>query len=112
MHSLKNSTAGGETTFLDGFLAAEILKDQDPAAFEILTKVPVTFHYNRGNHHYHFRHKTISLDGENEYLNINYSPQFQVFFFLEFFLFNFLYSSILIFNSNFSIQLLIGCIEY
>lgn len=41
---------GGESTFIDGFLAAEELRRRDPAAFMTLTRVPATFqkvHYDR-----------------------------------------------------------------
>jgi gamma-butyrobetaine dioxygenase len=41
---------GGESTFLDGFLAAEELRRRDPDAFAVLTRVPATFqkvHYAR-----------------------------------------------------------------
>jgi len=77
LHSLKNSCTGGETLFMDGFKAAEILRETDYKAFEILAKVPVTFHYRNGDHHYHLRHPTIKIDLENEFMGIYFSPQFQ-----------------------------------
>jgi len=77
LHSLKNSVKGGETLFMDGFKAADIMKQDHPEEFEVLTKVPVTFHYKIGDNHRHFRHPTISLDGQNEFQAIYYSPQFQ-----------------------------------
>jgi alpha-ketoglutarate-dependent taurine dioxygenase len=43
---------GGESTFVDGFFAAEELRRRDPAAFATLTRVPATFqkvHYDRAS---------------------------------------------------------------
>jgi len=62
---------------MDGFKAADVMRREHPEAFEVLTKVPVTFHYQNEENHRHFRHPTISLDFENEYSAIYYSPQFQ-----------------------------------
>jgi len=36
---------GGDSTFTDGFRAAAVLREQDPAAFTCLTTTPVTFAY-------------------------------------------------------------------
>jgi len=41
---------GGESTFVDGFYAAEVLRKRNPEAFRTLTRLPATFekiHYNR-----------------------------------------------------------------
>ncbi len=35
---------GGFSTLADGFRAAEILRESDPAAFEALCQIPTTFH--------------------------------------------------------------------
>jgi alpha-ketoglutarate-dependent taurine dioxygenase len=45
-----DDVGGGESTFVDGFYAAEVLRRRDPAAFDVLTRVPATFekvHYDR-----------------------------------------------------------------
>jgi gamma-butyrobetaine dioxygenase len=36
---------GGDSGLVDGFNAAALLRAADPAAFEILTRTPVTFAY-------------------------------------------------------------------
>jgi alpha-ketoglutarate-dependent taurine dioxygenase len=45
-----DGVVGGESTFIDGFYAAELLRQRDPAAFAVLATVPATFqkvHYAR-----------------------------------------------------------------
>lgn len=45
LHCLTNAAAGGESGLVDGFRAAAALREQDPDAFELLTRTPVTFRY-------------------------------------------------------------------
>jgi len=45
LHCLTNAASGGESGLLDGFRAAAQLRAEDPAAFECLTRTPVTFAY-------------------------------------------------------------------
>ena len=40
LHCIVNETAGGENILVDGFRIAEILRDEHPADYEILTTVP------------------------------------------------------------------------
>lgn len=45
-----SNVIGGESTFIDGFYAAEVLRKRNPEAFRNLTRLPATFekiHYNR-----------------------------------------------------------------
>jgi len=78
LHSLVNTVSGGNTLFMDGYKAVEILKETDPRAYEVLCKVPVTFHYVRNNRHMHFRRPTINPNSLNEYIDLYYAPNFQV----------------------------------
>jgi gamma-butyrobetaine dioxygenase len=51
LHCLVNSTEGGDSGLVDGFLAAALLREQDPAAFEVLARTPVPFVFaDRGTH--------------------------------------------------------------
>jgi gamma-butyrobetaine dioxygenase len=43
LHCLATAVDGGDCGLIDGFLAAAQLRAEDPAAFEILTRTPVTF---------------------------------------------------------------------
>ena len=45
LHCLVNSTDGGDSGLVDGFKAAALLREEDPAAFEILTRTPVPFSF-------------------------------------------------------------------
>ena len=45
LHCLANSTEGGDSGLVDGFAAAALLREEDPAAFEVLTRTPVPFRF-------------------------------------------------------------------
>ena len=80
LHSLKNNVKGGESYYVDSFHAAEILRQEDPEAFQILCSYPVTFHYRNANRHYHWTRPTIVLNrfsADNRIDHVNYSPPFQ-----------------------------------
>jgi gamma-butyrobetaine dioxygenase len=65
---------------MDSFRAAELLREEDPEAFEILCSYPVTFHYRNAGRHYHFTRSTIILDrysSDRRLDHVNYSPPFQ-----------------------------------
>ena len=46
LHCLATAVEGGDSGLVDGFMAAARLRAKDPAAFEILTRTPVTFAYS------------------------------------------------------------------
>ncbi len=80
LHSLRNDVKGGASYYADSFRAAEILRQNDPEAFQILCSYPVTFHYRNINRHYHFTRSTIVLNKfslDNRIDHVNYSPPFQ-----------------------------------
>ncbi|MFF5210734.1 phosphonate degradation HD-domain oxygenase [Streptosporangium sp. NPDC000396] len=45
LHCLSNAVDGGESGLVDGFHAASLLRAENPGAFELLTRTPVTFRY-------------------------------------------------------------------
>ncbi|RAJ44145.1 gamma-butyrobetaine dioxygenase [Kitasatospora sp. SolWspMP-SS2h] len=45
LHCLRNDAEGGDSGLVDGFRAAALLRDEDPAAFALLTRTPVPFRY-------------------------------------------------------------------
>lgn len=45
LHCLANAVDGGESGLVDGFHAAALLRADDPEAFDILTRTPVTFRF-------------------------------------------------------------------
>lgn len=54
-HCLKHDGTGGRTLLVDGFHAAEKLRQQSPKNFELLTNVPIRHEYieNSDNHRNH-----------------------------------------------------------
>ncbi|KAI5949369.1 hypothetical protein KGF54_005604 [Candida jiufengensis] len=83
LHAIQNSTLGGENIFCDSFLAAEYVRQKDPKAYEALTKIPITYHYDNNNEYYYYKRPLVIED--NSITNdkfpkihaINYSPPFQ-----------------------------------
>ncbi|XP_041808390.1 trimethyllysine dioxygenase, mitochondrial [Chelmon rostratus] len=54
-HCLKHEGVGGRTLLVDGFYAAEKLRQQSPESFELLARVPIRHEYieNTDNHRNH-----------------------------------------------------------
>ncbi|KAJ1553051.1 hypothetical protein HK405_009101 [Cladochytrium tenue] len=77
LHSLKNTVTGGESYFADSFKAVQLLKESHPDDYDVLTRVPVTFHYHNDGHAMQYRRPTISLGDAQEPLRVYYSPPFQ-----------------------------------
>jgi len=48
LHCLADASVGGETRLVDGFAAAEALRDADPAGFAVLAATPVHFGWGDG----------------------------------------------------------------
>ncbi|KAI9193715.1 uncharacterized protein BJ171DRAFT_463956 [Polychytrium aggregatum] len=76
LHSLKNSVVGGESLLLDSYRAVEILKATSPKSYEVLSRTPVTFHYDNDGHHLHLRRYTITTTDLNEPMQVYYAPPF------------------------------------
>ena len=49
LHCVVDSREGGTSLFADGFRAADVLKAQDPGAFEVLASTPVRFEFSDAN---------------------------------------------------------------
>lgn len=49
LHCLESDAPGGDTLLVDGFHAAELLRREDPAAFELLCRHPFTFRFRDAN---------------------------------------------------------------
>ncbi len=50
LHCLANEAEGGDSWIVDGYGAAERLRQEDPAAFETLSEVPVDYVIGAGGH--------------------------------------------------------------
>ncbi|KAI0321522.1 Clavaminate synthase-like protein [Amylostereum chailletii] len=84
LHCIRNRVEGGTSLFADALGAAERLRAEDPAAFNVLTSTPVNFHYINDGHHVHRTHPTFQLStfpdpitGQYAVEHINYAPPFQ-----------------------------------
>jgi gamma-butyrobetaine dioxygenase len=68
---------GGETILVDGFKAAEVLKESDPASFDILCRVPVFFQRRalpEEDMQSHRRIIALDIDGDVEGIQGDNSP--------------------------------------
>ncbi|MGB3401444.1 MAG: TauD/TfdA family dioxygenase [Microcoleaceae cyanobacterium] len=61
-HYLKTSDQGGENALIDGFKIAEVLRQQAPEKFKLLSTLPVQFR---------FQHTDADLIGEGEIIHLN-----------------------------------------
>ncbi|TKY88318.1 hypothetical protein EX895_002670 [Sporisorium graminicola] len=91
LHMLRNKVRGGASIFVDSFKVAERMWEEDRELWEVLTKVPVGFHYVNDGRHYRFTHPTFELAHDTEghaggplagstmprLSAVNYSPPFQ-----------------------------------
>lgn len=64
---------GGESIFIDGFYAAERLRQLSPDAFSLLTQVDMPGHYLEVDTHLETRQPLIQLDGENQVKRIRFN---------------------------------------
>lgn len=86
LHIIRNSTTGGESLFADSFAAATHVLRTDPEAYDALTRMPVSYHYDNDGYHYYYSRPVVVEDahgginpstGRNYISAINYSPPFQ-----------------------------------
>ena len=62
LHCLESGAPGGDTQLVDGFHAAEILREENPGAFALLSSVPMTFRFSDANAELEARQTLISVD--------------------------------------------------
>ena len=62
LHCLESEAPGGDTLLVDGFHAAEILRREDPAGFDLLRRVPMNFRYADAGTELRARQTLISTD--------------------------------------------------
>ncbi|KAI5808100.1 hypothetical protein DFH27DRAFT_465520, partial [Peziza echinospora] len=88
LHCLQNTVKGGSSYFSDAFRAAEMLRASSPNNFSVLTRFPVTFHYENDGQHYRYTRPTLVLNNADYHArkrldHVNYSPPFQAPFDLQ-----------------------------
>jgi gamma-butyrobetaine dioxygenase len=62
LHCLVNSVEGGESGLVDGFLAASLLRDEDPRSFDVLTTTSVDFAWSDSYSSLRARRPLIEVD--------------------------------------------------
>ena len=65
--------SGGESVLVDGFAAADHLRQHDPGAFRTLTTVEVPAHYIEDGVHLSARRPTIRLDERGDLLQVTFN---------------------------------------
>jgi gamma-butyrobetaine dioxygenase len=62
LHCLVNSVEGGESGLVDSFLAASLLREEDPQSFIVLTRTSVDFAWSDAHHSLRARRPLIDVD--------------------------------------------------
>jgi gamma-butyrobetaine dioxygenase len=75
LHVLVAAPDGGESLFADGFALAEHLRQEDPAAFEVLARTPVPFAYRSRNAALNAERPLIQLSCRDEVLAVHYNSR-------------------------------------
>jgi gamma-butyrobetaine dioxygenase len=75
LHVLIAAPDGGESLFADGFALAQQLRQEDPAAFEVLTRTPVPFTYRSRNAALRAERPLIQLSGRGEVVAVHYNSR-------------------------------------
>lgn len=70
LHCLVKADQGGVTALADGFYAAEILREQDPAAFKLLTTLEVDFKFSSTDTLLEYRGCMIEVDSQSKVKSI------------------------------------------
>ncbi|SEN36710.1 TauD/TfdA family dioxygenase [Halomonas caseinilytica] len=73
LYCLENDAEGGESTFTDGFAAAEALRERSPEAFRLLSETPIDFRFQDDEHDIAWRAPIITLDHNGQLLEIRFN---------------------------------------
>ncbi|WP_239495285.1 TauD/TfdA family dioxygenase [Salinicola halophilus] len=73
LYCLENAAEGGESSFTDGFAAAEALRERAPKAFEILAHTPIDFRFQDEGHDIAVHEPIIDLDADGHPREIRFN---------------------------------------
>ncbi|WP_192035623.1 TauD/TfdA family dioxygenase [Halomonas sp. YLGW01] len=73
LHCLTNAADGGDSTLADGYRAAQLLRERDPAAFDCLTRVSPAFRYRDETTWLESEGPLIELDSQGRIFRVRYS---------------------------------------
>ena len=70
-HVIQPAKIGGASTLIDSFRLAEILRRQNPAAFELLAKIPARFHRHLiEGRSFEYQHPIIQTDSDGDVTSV------------------------------------------
>ncbi len=73
LHCVCNDATGGGSVFLDSFRIAERLRDEDPQSFELLSTVPIPYHFKDREFDIRADRPLIGLDERGRLFDVRYS---------------------------------------
>ncbi|MDY0874056.1 2-trimethylaminoethylphosphonate dioxygenase [Dongia rigui] len=73
LHCLLSDAPGGDTLLVDGFRAASLLRAEDPAAFDLLTRIPVNFKFRSNDAELVARQTMISVDEDGDIVGVHFN---------------------------------------
>lgn len=73
LHCLEADAPGGDTILVDGFRAAEALRNEDPKAFSLLSSLPVDFRFSDAQADLRARFPMISTDFEGNVTAVHFN---------------------------------------
>lgn len=75
LQCLKNETSGGLSTLVDSLAVAQLVRDEDPKGFALLSRIPVRFEYRDTTTQLVAVKPMIELDGQGNMIGVHYSPR-------------------------------------
>ena len=73
LHCLRNASEGGDSTLVDGYMAAQRLAERHPQAYKTLTETPVHFRYKDDQAHLESEGPLIELNYDNQPFRVRYN---------------------------------------
>jgi len=73
LHCLRNAAVGGDSGLVDGFAAAAALREQDPAAFEVLTTTRVRYRFDSADAHLSAVAPMVGLDAADRIREVRFN---------------------------------------
>ena len=77
LHCLENTVEGGASLFLDGVAVAMALREEDPAAFDLLAKHKIPFFYRHDRIDYRSHQRVIETDHAGQVTGVTISQHLQ-----------------------------------
>lgn len=65
LHIIYFNGTGGESSLVDGFKLAEVISEENPYHYEILSKVPLKYHYKDKKHQYYSSFTPFIIDAKS-----------------------------------------------